>query len=434
MASLRRADPPPDPLLTSLVTPSTTSPRSDASELNSQLQRELDRLDHAHRRRSLRPVRPENRYVHRDGQRLLNLASNDYLGLSLHPSLRDAVARAARAHGSGATSSRLVVGHFDLHAQVEARFAAFKHAEAALVLPTGFMANLAVLTSLAREGDLVCLDKLVHASLIDAARASGAAVRSFPHLQLDRLERLLSRHVEQAGEVTDPLTGLVRCARRLVVTDSVFSMDGDTADLPGLLEVCERYAATLVVDEAHGTGVLGDRGSGLAEAQGVAGRVPITISTASKALGGLGGMVTADRVVIDTLVNRARSLIYTTGVPPTQLAAIDAALDLVEAEPGRRERLRILSTRMRSELSDRGWQLPEPAHVTPILPLLAGEPEAALALAERLEQHGILGVAIRPPTVAPGTSRVRLCLRADLDDDECDKVLSAIGTPRGDRV
>ena len=413
------------------MTPLTTSPRADASELNPQLQQELDRLAEAHRRRSLQPVRPENRHVHRGDKRLLNLASNDYLGLSLHPTLRDAVAQAAREHGAGATASRLVVGHFDLHAQLEARFAAFKHAEAALVLPTGFTANLAVLTSLAREGDLVCLDKLVHASLIDAARASGAATRSFPHLQPDRLERLMSRHVEQAGEVTDPLTGLVRRARRFVVTDSVFSMDGDTADLPGLLEVCERHAATLIVDEAHATGVLGEHGSGLAEAQGVAGRVPITISTASKALGGLGGIVTADRVVIDTLINRARSLIYTTGVPPTQLAAIDAALDLVEAEPERRERVRALSLPVRSELTQRGWRLPDASHATPILPLLAGEPESALALAERLERHGILGVAIRPPTVAPGTSRVRLCLRADLDDDDCDRVLLAIGTPHG---
>lgn len=367
--------------------------------------------------------------MRREGKRLLNLASNDYLGLSLHPALREAVAHAAREHGPGATASRLVVGHFDLHAQLEARFAAFKHAEAAIVLPTGFMANLAVLTALARERDLVCLDKLVHASLIDAARASGAHVRSFPHLQLDRLERLLSRHVEQAGEVTDPLTGLIRPARRFVVTDSVFSMDGDAADLPALLEVCRRHDATPIVDEAHATGVLGDAGSGLAEAQGVAGRVAITISTASKALGGLGGIVTADRVVIDTLVNRARSLIYTTGVPPTQLAAIDAALDLVEAEPERRERVRVLSSRMWSELTRRGWRLPETSQPTPILPLLAGTPEAALALADRLEQRGILGVAIRPPTVAPGTARVRLCLRADLSDEDGERILAAIDTP-----
>ena len=405
--------------------------RSESAALNQQLRRELDRLDEAHRKRSLRPIRPVGRRVHRDGKRLLNLASNDYLGLSLHPVLREAVAAAAREHGAGATASRLVVGHFDLHQRLEERFAAFKHAEAALILPTGFMANLAVLTALAREGDLVCLDKLVHASLIDAARASGAAVRSFPHLQPDRLERLLTKHAEQAGEVSDPLTGLARPARRFVVTDSVFSMDGDAADLRALLEVCDRHDATLVVDEAHATGLLGDHGSGLAEAQGVAGRIPITISTASKALGGLGGIVTADRVVIDTLVNRARSLIYTTGVPPTQLAAIDAALDVIEAEPERRERLRDLSSRMRSEFADRGWRLPDASQPTPILPLLAGDPEAALALADRLEDRGVLGVAIRPPTVAPGTARVRLCLRADLTDDDCEQILSAVGTPPG---
>lgn len=402
---------------------------NEAVALRDQLDRELERLASMDRRRGLRPVEAPGRYVERDGRRLLNLASNDYLGLAGHPKLAEAVAEAARRAGTGAGASRLVVGHLDAHARLEARFAAFKHAEAALVLPTGFMANLAVLTALAGSGDLVCVDKLVHASVIDAARASSAAVRSFPHLQTDKLERTLHRHRARARGVTDPLTGLERPARRFVVTDSVFSMDGDAADLPKLLAVCEAGDATLVADEAHATGLLGETGSGLAEAQGVAGCVPVTVSTASKALGGLGGIVTAPRVVIDTLVNRARPLIYTTGVPPTQLAAIDAALDVVRDEPERRRRLAELASWMRTELERRGWRLPEASQPTPILPLIVGESAAAIALAQRLEQRGVLGVAIRPPTVAPGAARVRLCLRADLTDGEAQAILDAVGPP-----
>ena len=398
------------------------------SPLHDQLAAELDRFERLGRRRTLRAVDAVGKRVTRDGRALLNLASNDYLGLSTHPHLREVAAAAARDHGVGATASRLIVGHLDRHAALEARFADFKHAEAALVLPTGYTANLAVLTALAGPGDLVCLDKLVHASLIDAARASGAALRAFPHLDTHKLDRLLARHRDAVDAVTDPLTGLDRPARRLVVTDSVFSMDGDTADLPALLDRCDEHDATLIVDEAHGTGVLGETGAGLAEAQSVAGRVPITISTASKALAGLGGIVTADRVVIDALVHRARPLIYTTGVPPTQVAALDAALDVLADEPERRRRLAELSTRVRGELAERGWALPTTPHATPILPLIVGDERAALDLAARLEAAGIFGVAIRPPTVAPASSRVRLCLRADLTDAEVDEVLAAVGS------
>ncbi|MEO1235796.1 MAG: 8-amino-7-oxononanoate synthase [Planctomycetota bacterium] len=393
-----------------------------AGQLHARLERELGELDAASLRRSLRALPRAGKYVEVNGRRLLNLAGNDYLALAEHPAVVEAAVAATREFGVGSGASRLVAGHLELHERVEAEFAAFKHAEAALLFPTGYAANLGVLTALARPGDLVCQDKLNHASLIDAARACPAEVRTYPHRDLGKLERLLARH--HGSSPNDDAT-------RFVVTDAVFSMDGDTADLPALLALADRYDAVLIVDEAHATGVLGPDGSGLAAAQGVAGRVPITVSTASKALGSLGGFVTADRRIIDTLINRARPLIYSTAVSPPQAAAIAAAVQIVQDEPWRRERLASLSQQMRKSLTAAGWpglEVEDDA-ATPILPLVVGEAEAAKALQARLEAVDVLGVAIRPPTVAAGTARVRLSLRADLTDDELDTAIDAVGRP-----
>jgi 8-amino-7-oxononanoate synthase len=362
------------------------------------------------------------KHVDIDGRQRLNLASNDYLGLSRHPRLIAAAVDATQRFGVGAGASRLVSGTSPLHEEVERRFADFKHAEACLLLPTGYAANLAVLTTLAGPGDRVVLDKLVHASLIDAARASGAEVRTFTHLNLERAERLLSK----------PCAG-----RRLLVTDSVFSMDGDAAELPALCDLADRTDAVLVVDEAHGTGVFGEAGGGLAEAQGVAERVyrsgagGVVVSTASKALGSLGGLITASRSVIDLLTSKARPFIYSTAVPPAQAAAIGAAIGVVRDEPQRRERLQTLSIKARETLHERGWPNVlhhDPATASPIIPLIVGEASAALVLSKHLEWHGVFAPAIRPPTVAPGSARVRLSLTAELVDDELEHVLDAIGT------
>lgn len=385
--------------------------------LNDQLRDELAELDAQSMRRVLSAVPTGGREVHVDGRSLLNLAGNDYLALADHPRLKAAAIAATEQLGTGGGASRLVTGHLELHEQAELDFAAFKHAEAALILPTGYMANLAVLTALARPGDLICIDKLCHASLIDAARSSEATVRVYPHGETAKLERLLGR--ESSSD-----------ARKFIVTDSVFSMDGDTADLPTLCDLAQRYDAITVVDEAHGTGVLGDAGTGLCEAQGVANRVDIVVSTASKALGGLGGIVTGSRVVIDTLVNRARPLIYTTAVPPAQAAAIGAAIEVVRDEPRRRRRLAELAERLTDALADTGL-LPEVKtiglnRITPIFPLISGSNEAALGLADRLRERGILAIAIRPPTVAPGAARVRLSLRADLSDDDLTRIIEAL--------
>lgn len=398
------------------------------------LRRELTRREHDGLLRKLRVFDADHAGRLRAGRTggdeksLINLASNDYLGLSQHPKLIEAAVNATRKSGVGAGASRLVTGTRTEHAQAERAFALLKHAEAALLFPTGYMANLAVLATLAQEGDLICLDKLNHASLLDAARASGAEVRVYPHLDTHKLERLLQRHAADA-----PRAG--RAARRFIVTDSVFSMDGDCADLPALAALRDRYDAILVVDEAHGTGVLGATGAGLAEHQNVAEKIDITISTASKALGALGGIVTSSRLVIDTLINAGRSFIYTTAVPAAQAASILAALDVVRDEPERRAKLRDYSHELRAALRTlesraggkvRTIALRENEPATPIVPLIVGDERAALALAAHLENKGFLIPAIRPPTVPRGTSRLRVSLRADLERDAISKLIDAL--------
>lgn len=375
-----------------------------------------------------------------DGRAYVNFTSNSYLALNEHPAMKRAAIEAIEACGTGSGASLLISGRGPIHEQAEQSFARFKHAEGALLLPTGYMANLTVLTALAGPGDLICLDKLCHASLIDAAKASGATVRAYPHLTTEKLRRLLCKHARNnacglAGDRRSPSprksasreSDARRNPRRFIVTDSVFSMDGDCADLPGLCDLADEYNAVMIVDEAHGTGVLGETGSGLCEAQGVTGRVHVTISTASKALGGFGGIITADRSILDTLVNHARALIYTTAIPPAQAATILKAVELVEREPERRQRLLALTQRLRDGLRSRGWALPDQGGFdVPIVPLIVGESQAALALSQHLLAEGLAAPAIRPPTVAPGSSRVRLSLRADMTDDHIDCLIDAL--------
>lgn len=404
----------------------------------SQLRDDLRAIEHAGLWRALRAVEPAGLIVLRDGRELINLASNDYLALATHDKLKTAAVEAVERYGVGAGASRLVTGHQPIHEQVEARFARFKHAESALLFPTGYMANLAVLTTLAQWGDLICIDKLCHASLIDAARASGATVRVFPHLGYDKLERLLERGEARltgdreagGGAQVGAEESRGGARRKFIVTDSVFSMDGDCADLPALCELADRYDAITVVDEAHATGVLGESGAGLCEAQVVGDRVDIVVSTASKALGGLGGIVTSRREVIDTLINKARPFIYTTGVPPAQAAVIDAALDVVRDEPWRRQRVLALAGRLQDGLCAIGLDTTGArsanSFVTPIVLVVAGSPQSAVELSDHLRRAGFHTPAIRPPTVAPGAARVRIGLRADLDDDCVDRLLTAV--------
>ncbi|MDX1564610.1 MAG: 8-amino-7-oxononanoate synthase [Phycisphaeraceae bacterium] len=378
-----------------------------------QLQQALDRRHSQDMLRTLRVSEPAGPLLIRDGRQLTNLTSNDYLGLSTEPALIEAVREAAGRYGVGSGASRLLGGHHVFHLNLERRFSAFKKTEAALLLPTGYMANLATLTALAGPDDLIVMDKLNHASLIDAARASGATVRTYPHGNLSKLRRLL----EGAG----------RYGRRLIVTDSVFSMDGDCADLPALCELRDRHEAILVVDDAHGTGVLGASGSGLAEHQQVAGSIDVTVCTASKALGSLGGIVCGPAVVIQTLINQARPLIYSTAVPPTQVAAIEAALDLIADQPQRRTKLAALGMILRQRLKHAGWSVR--MDPTPIVPVEVTTAAAALELSDRLAEAGFEVPAVRPPSVPRGGSRLRISLRSDLDESEVVRLAETIGKP-----
>ncbi len=329
------------------------------------------------------------------GRILLNLSSNDYLGLSQDPRLIAAAREAAARWGVGAGASRLVVGHLALHEEVEARLAAFKGTEAAVIFSTGYMANLGVISALMGPGNKVFCDKLNHASIYDAIRLSGANLIRFPHRDMDRLEALL----QKAGP-----------GKRLIVTDSVFSVDGDLAPLQDMVELKDRYGAMLMVDEAHATGVLGPEGEGLAAALVLTQRVEVHMGTFSKALGSLGGYVAGDRCLIDYLHNRARSFIYSTAMPPPVLGAIAGALDLVVREPDRRTYLLEQAEEFRRVLTQGGFDTL--GSETQIVPVLVGENVRTLEIAARLRERGLMAVALRPPTVPPGRARVRFSLSA----------------------
>lgn len=377
-----------------------------------QLSQELASLETQALRRRLQVVEevlPGGR-VRLDGRVMLNLSSNDYLGLALDPWLIQAAQTAAARWGAGAGASRLVAGHLALHEEVETRLAAFKGTQAAVIFSTGYMANLGVIAALVGPGDAVCGDKLNHASIYDGIKLSGAALLRFPHRDLNRLEDLLKK--SQGYK------------RRLIITDSVFSVDGDLAPLAELTALKERYGAALMIDEAHATGVLGNRGAGLAEALGLTGRIEVHMGTFSKALGSLGGYVAGDRRLIDCLYNRSRSFIYSTALAPPVLGAIAAALEIVAAEPERRAYLWEESEKFRRGLGQAGLDIL--GSETQIIPVLVGDNGRTLEFAARLRRQGLMAVALRPPTVPPGRSRVRFSLSAAHSREDLARALEVI--------
>ncbi len=355
--------------------------------------------------------------VQLDGRVLLNLSSNDYLGLAQDPRLIAAAQAAAARWGTGAGASRLVSGHLALHAAVEEKLAAFKGTQAAVIFSTGYMANLGVISALVGPGDAVFGDKLNHASIYDGIKLSGATLHRFPHRDLNRLAELLGKH-QDAG-------------RRLIITDSVFSVDGDLAPLAELVALKERFGAALMIDEAHATGVLGERGAGLAEALGLTERIEVHLGTFSKALGSLGGYVAGDQRLIDYLYNRSRSFIYSTALAPPVLGAIGAALEIVSQEPERRHYLREESEKFRNGLSQAG--LDTLGSETQIIPVLVGENARTLEFAARLREQGLMAVALRPPTVPPGKARVRFSLSAAHSREDLARALKIIVTTAGER-
>ncbi|MBT8063141.1 MAG: 8-amino-7-oxononanoate synthase [Xanthomonadales bacterium] len=330
------------------------------------------------------------------GRDLVNFSGNDYLGLATEPALVEALAEAAREHGVGSGASALVSGYNSLHARLEQSLADHLGTEAALLFPSGYHANLAVQTSLASKGDFIVQDRLCHASLIDGARLSGARLLRYPHCDIKGLERQLE--LADGGQV-------------LVVSDGVFSMDGDIAPLAGIADCCTHHNACLVVDDAHGTGVLGHGGRGSFEHLGVpVARIPVLIGTLGKAFGISGAYVAGSAALIDHLVNHARTYLYTTAMPPPLAAAGLKALEIIQKEVARRDALQRRIGQFRKGAAARGLKLLESE--TPIQALVIGQASAALETSQRLREQGFLVVAIRPPTVPDGTARLRITLSA----------------------
>jgi 8-amino-7-oxononanoate synthase len=344
-----------------------------------------------------------------EGSRVVNFCSNDYLGLADHPEVRRAFCRGAERYGVGARASHLICGHTAAHDALEQELAAFTGRERALFFSTGYMANLGVISALASRGDQVFEDRLNHASLLDGARLSGARLRRYPHADAGALADLLAAS-----------TGTT-----WVVSDGVFSMDGDVAPLPALARVADRHGAGLVVDDAHGFGVLGAKGAGTVEHYGLSpDDVPVLVGTLGKAFGTFGAFVAGSSELIEFLVQTARTYIYTTALPPAVAEATRASLRLVMAEGWRRERVRDLVQRFRTGASQLGLPLTE--STTPIQIVPAGANETAVLLAQALFERGFWVGAVRPPTVPAGTARLRLTLTAAHEPRQVDALLDAL--------
>lgn len=344
-----------------------------------------------------------------DGRRAILLCSNNYLGLANDPDVVAAAREATLRYGAGSGSSRLISGTLAAHSALEERIAAWKGTERALVFSSGYHANLGVIQALVGRGDLVLSDELNHASLIDGCRLSRAEVRVYPHADLDALGRELAT---ASGR------------RTLVVTDSVFSMDGDRAPLAAICDLAERHGAAVMVDEAHATGILGERGSGLVEEAAVRGRVLVQMGTLSKALGSFGAYVAGDSALIELLINRARTFIFTTGLPPAAVGAAHAAIDIVEREPARRARLWRNARRVREAIIAAGVAI-APLE-SPILPVRLGDAGGTMRACERLLDRGVFAQGIRPPTVPQGTSRLRVTVMATHTDEQIDRAAEAL--------
>ena len=345
-----------------------------------------------------------------DGRQLVSFSSNDYLGLANDPALVAAACAGARVWGVGSGASHLVSGHLGAHAALEARLAAFTGFARALLFSTGYLANIGIVPALVGRGDAVFSDRLNHASLIDAVHLSRAESRRYAHGDLDALERQLA---------TSP------ARRKLILTDAVFSMDGDLAPLPGLLALAERFDAWLVVDDAHGFGVLGAQGRGALAHFGIAPSPRVVyMGTLGKAAGASGAFVAGGAELIEWLLQRARSYIFTTGSSPIIACALLASVELIEGGDARRAHLRALAAQLRSGLADTRWELlPSP---TAIQPILIGDNFAALRVAGALAERGLWVPAIRPPTVAKGSARLRVTLSAAHSAAQVDQLVRAL--------
>lgn len=363
-----------------------------------------------------RPLRvlgsPQDTEVTVDGKRVLNLSSNNYLGLTTHPRLKQAMIAATQQWGAGSGAVRTIAGTMAIHEELEARLADFKHTEASLVFQSGFTANLGVLQVLVKEGDVIISDELNHASIIDGIRLSKAERSIFKHRDMDDLERHLEKHRDKRV--------------KLVVTDGVFSMDGDIAPLPAIVERAERYGALIMVDDAHASGVLGRNGRGTVNHFGLDGRVDLQMGTLSKAIGVLGGYVASARSVREFLIYRARPFLFSTSHPPGVAAACIAALDVLLEEPERIERLWANTARFKAGLKRLGFET-GPSE-TPITPVIVGKGAVAMDFSDRLFQRGVFAQGIGYPTVAEGRARIRTIVTSAHTDAQLDHALDVFAS------
>ncbi len=344
-----------------------------------------------------------------DGKEMVLLSSNNYLGLANHPEIKEAQIKAVEEFGTGSGASRLISGNMILHEKLEEKIAKFKDTESAIVFATGYMANVGVISSLIGEGDLVICDKLNHASIIDGARLGRGDLRVYPHKNLERLEDILKKAVSYR--------------RKLLITDGVFSMDGDIAPLPELIEICKKYDALLMLDDAHATGVLGERGKGTCEYFGIKEGVHIQMGTFSKAFGNLGGYVAGSRTLIEYIRNKARSFIYSTALPPAVVSGSVKAIEIVERDLTLKDKLWSNIKRFSDALVELGFDIMDTK--TQIIPVWIGDASSTMEASEILLKNNIFAPGIRPPTVAKTKCRIRTSLMATHTQEHIDRAIEA---------
>jgi len=340
------------------------------------------------------------------------LSSNDYLGLTQHPKVKEKAKEAIERFGCGSGASRLISGTLSLHSELENKLADFKKTEAAIVFSSGYVANLGVISSLVGKGDVIVIDKLNHASIIDGCRLSKADLRVYPHKNMNALEKILKK-----SQVYQ---------QRLIITDGIFSMEGDITPLPEIVELAKKYHALVMIDDAHSTGVLGTEGRGTVEYFGLEKGIDIQMGTLSKALGSLGGFIAGSNTLIEYLKNKARSFIYSTSLPPAQVAGALVALEIIQTEPQIRDRLWQNVRYLKEGLQNIGFDTM--GSQTQIIPLLIGDNDKTMLVSKFLYENDIFVPGIRPPTVPKGTARLRLSLMATHTKLHLDKVISTFKT------
>ncbi len=397
------------------------------NDFESELNRRLDELQTRNLRRRLREVdSPQGRIIKIDGRELLNFSSNDYLGLANHPVLREAAVQAIQQYGTGSGAARLICGSLKPHQDLEKTLADWKGTAAALTFSTGYATAVGTITALLESHDIIVIDKLVHACVVDGARMSGAKLRVFKHNDVADLESILQWADVQRDAIAEP----DKKPRILSATESVFSMDGDTAPLREMVALKEKYRAWLMVDEAHATGLYGKNRCGLIDELGLNTQVEVQMGTLGKALGSSGGYICGSQTLVDYLVNRARSFVFSTASLPAAAAAAQAAIGLVRSTEGGQRCARLWQqvNHLKAALKSSGYTMPETNSA--ILPIIIGAEDAALSLAEKLRAAGFFVPAIRYPTVARGQARLRVTLTADHTDQDVQALMQQLSAAK----